>query len=120
MSPIANACGGSPQVLRSLIRREPPDQPVLDRSPLRLRPDQPQPDAPATYGVHGPTQQLGGLSRAEVAAFLKARGAKKVVSVPEIMGCPHEEGEDFPMGEDCPFCPFWTGKQGTARRDVLF
>jgi hypothetical protein len=58
--------------------------------------------------------------RAEVAAFLNAHGAKKVVAVPEILGCPHEEGEDFPMGEDCPFCPFWKGKQGTARRDDLF
>ena len=33
------------------------------------------------------------------------------------MGCPHEEGEDFPDGEDCPFCPFWAGKQGSNRRD---
>jgi hypothetical protein len=30
------------------------------------------------------------------------------------MGCPHEEGQDFPHGEDCPFCPFWKGKQGSA------
>ena len=29
------------------------------------------------------------------------------------MGCPHEEGKDFPGGEDCPFCPFWKGKQGS-------
>jgi hypothetical protein len=33
------------------------------------------------------------------------------------LGCPHEEGEDFPHGEDCPFCPFWKGKQGSSRRD---
>ena len=55
--------------------------------------------------------------RAQVAAFLKAHGARKVVAVPDILGCPHEEGEDFPLGADCPFCPFWRGKQGTARRD---
>lgn len=54
---------------------------------------------------------------AELAAFLKAHGAKRVVAVPGVLGCPHEEGEDFPPGEDCPFCPFWRGKQGTARRD---
>jgi len=29
------------------------------------------------------------------------------------IGCPHEEGLDFPEGEDCPFCPFWKGKQGS-------
>ncbi len=33
------------------------------------------------------------------------------------LGCPHEEGLDFPDGEDCPFCPFWAGKQGSNRRD---
>ena len=33
------------------------------------------------------------------------------------MGCPHEEGMDFPHGEDCPFCPFWKGKQGSNRRE---
>ena len=36
--------------------------------------------------------------------------------VREAMGCPHEEGEDFPLGEDCPFCPFWKGKQGSNRQ----
>ena len=29
------------------------------------------------------------------------------------MGCPHEEGKDFPVDEDCPFCHFWAGKQGS-------
>jgi hypothetical protein len=32
-------------------------------------------------------------------------------------GCPHEEGEDFPHGEDCPFCPFWRGKQGSNQKE---
>ncbi|HJZ93814.1 MAG TPA: SEC-C metal-binding domain-containing protein [Gemmataceae bacterium] len=53
----------------------------------------------------------------ECAAFLKAHGVKRVVAAPEILGCPHEEGEDFPEGSDCPFCPFWRGKQGTTWRD---
>jgi hypothetical protein len=53
----------------------------------------------------------------EVVDFLKRNGARRVVAVPQILGCPHEEGADFPRGEDCPFCPFWAGKQGTARRD---
>jgi len=29
---------------------------------------------------------------------------------------PYEEGEDFPPGEDCPFCPFWKGKQGSRAK----
>jgi hypothetical protein len=56
--------------------------------------------------------------RQEVAAFLKKHHARKVIAVPEVLGCPHEEGKDFPLGEDCPFCPFWAGNQGTARRTL--
>ncbi len=32
-------------------------------------------------------------------------GVKSVAATDQNMGCPHEEGEDFPVGEDCPFCP---------------
>jgi hypothetical protein len=35
----------------------------------------------------------------------------------ENLGCPHEEGEGCPHGEDCPFGPFWKGEQGSSRRD---
>jgi hypothetical protein len=27
-----------------------------------------------------------------------------------IIGCPHEEGIDYPEGEECPLCPFWKGR----------
>jgi hypothetical protein len=47
----------------------------------------------------------------EIVAFLRQHGARKVVVTDGILGCPHEEGIDFPEGEDCPFCPFWKGKQ---------
>jgi Protein of unknown function (DUF1186) len=26
-----------------------------------------------------------------------------------IIGCPHEEGIDYPLGRACPQCPFWAG-----------
>ena len=47
----------------------------------------------------------------EVDDFIKAHGAKSVVVTDGIIGCPHEEGIDFPLGRDCPYCPFWRGKQ---------
>jgi hypothetical protein len=53
----------------------------------------------------------------QIKAFFAAHGVVKVATSDGILGCPHEEGEDFPEGEDCPFCPFWRGKQGTARRN---
>ena len=53
----------------------------------------------------------------EIQAFFKKHGVKSVVMTDGNMGCPHEEGLDFPHGEDCPFCPFWKGKQGSNRKD---
>jgi SEC-C motif len=49
----------------------------------------------------------------EVTEFFKRHGVKSVAMSDGNMGCPHEEGEDFPDGGDCPFCPFWKGKQGS-------
>ena len=54
----------------------------------------------------------------EIQDFFKEYGVKSVAASSGNMGCPHEEGEDFPVGEDCPFCPFWAGKQGSNARDV--
>jgi len=55
--------------------------------------------------------------RQEIKDFFDKHEVKSVVATEGNMGCPHEEGEDFPEGEDCPFCPWWKGKQGSARRD---
>jgi hypothetical protein len=49
----------------------------------------------------------------QVQEFFKEHGVKSVAMSEGNMGCPHEEGEDFPEGGDCPFCPFWRGKQGS-------
>ena len=27
-----------------------------------------------------------------------------------LLGCPHEEGTDYPEGETCPHCPYWKDK----------
>jgi hypothetical protein len=44
---------------------------------------------------------------AEVAEFFKQRGVKATTTYDRIVGCPHEEGIDYPMGRKCPHCPFW-------------
>jgi|GEM_PF-4796795 len=46
--------------------------------------------------------------------FMHAHGVKTVTTATAVMGCPHEEGEDFSEGGDCPFCPFWKGLQGSG------
>lgn len=55
--------------------------------------------------AHDPTIQK------EIADFIRIHGSKRVVITDGIIGCPHEKGLDFPVGEDCPFCHFWRGKQ---------
>ena len=42
--------------------------------------------------------------------FLTGHGARSVVMPDRIIGCPHEEGIDYPEGQECPICPFWTGR----------
>ncbi|MBY3225038.1 MULTISPECIES: hypothetical protein [Rhizobium] len=47
---------------------------------------------------------------AEIAAFLRENEVKSVVMVDAIIGCPHEEGIDYPSGEACPNCSYWKGR----------
>ena len=53
----------------------------------------------------------------EMDSFFKEHGVTRIAMSDGNMGCPHEEGKDFPSGEDCPFCPFWKGKQGSGRQE---
>ena len=41
-----------------------------------------------------------------VLKFVRAHGAKSVAMVDRVIGCPHEEGTDYPEGSVCPRCPF--------------
>ncbi len=45
-----------------------------------------------------------------VETFLEAQQVKTVVMTDRLIGCPHEEGKDYPEGEACPSCPFWAGR----------
>ena len=45
--------------------------------------------------------------QAEVAAFIKRHHAVETVANAQLLGCPHEEGIDYPEGGVCPHCPFW-------------
>ena len=43
----------------------------------------------------------------QVFSFLDENMAKSVVMTGDIIGCPHEEGIDYPNGETCPTCCYW-------------
>jgi hypothetical protein len=44
---------------------------------------------------------------AAIMTFLEQHGTKTVIVADRIIGCPHEEGIDYPDGQKCPQCPFW-------------
>jgi len=46
----------------------------------------------------------------EIVDFIKRHGVRSVIVTDGIIGCPHEEGIDYPKGEDCPHCPYWAGR----------
>ena len=46
----------------------------------------------------------------EVLSFIKDQNVKSVVVNETIIGCPHEEGIDYPEGEYCPNCNYWKGR----------
>ena len=45
-----------------------------------------------------------------ITKFLEEHQVDRVVMLDRIIGCPHEEGIDYPEGEKCPQCPFWASR----------
>ena len=43
--------------------------------------------------------------------YINKHAAKSVAMMEDIIGCPHEEGIDYPQGEACPECPYWAGRK---------
>jgi len=43
----------------------------------------------------------------EILEFVTKADALSVAMIDRIIGCPHEEGIDYPEGQDCPQCSFW-------------
>jgi hypothetical protein len=50
----------------------------------------------------------------EIATFLRRHEVQSVALAKGILGCPHEEGIDYPLGENCPNCPYWAGRDRWA------
>ena len=46
-----------------------------------------------------------------IITFITSHNVKSVIITDHIIGCPHEEGIDYPVGETCPQCPFWTVRE---------
>jgi hypothetical protein len=46
----------------------------------------------------------------QVLTVIRTQAVRSVAMVDRIIGCPHEEGTDYPEGTNCPQCPFWAGR----------
>ena len=46
----------------------------------------------------------------QIVDFLAQHHAESAAMLDQIIGCPHEEGVDYPTGSTCPQCPFWKDK----------
>jgi hypothetical protein len=55
---------------------------------------------------------------AAVVDFITQQGVKSVVISDGIMGCPHEEGIDYPEATSCPQCPFWAGRDRFTKERI--
>jgi hypothetical protein len=50
------------------------------------------------------------VSEEKVLTLLRDHQILSILMVDRIIGCPHEEGIDYPDGQACPQCPFWAGR----------
>jgi hypothetical protein len=56
---------------------------------------------------NGPDVRMDPIIAAAILTMLAEHKALTVVMTRGIIGCPHEEGIDYPEGTPCPACPFW-------------
>ena len=54
----------------------------------------------------------------QVVAFLKTHAVRSTVVADGIIGCPHEEGVDYPKGKYCPQCPYWAGRDRWTKERI--
>lgn len=59
-------------------------------------------------------QQINGA----ILQYIQQHGVRSVGMYDRIIGCPHEEGIDYPEGEKCPQCPFWATRDRWSGEEV--
>lgn len=53
----------------------------------------------------------------EISRFLEEHAVERVITSENVMSCPHQEGVDYPAGEDCPYCDFWKTERNTQKEE---
>lgn len=58
------------------------------------------------------------LINGKILEFIRYHKALSVIITDKIIGCPHEEGIDYPIGESCPKCPYWAKRDRWAGKII--
>ncbi len=106
-----------------------PDDTRATKAVVSIVPDKgSEPTHQATFVGGGADLREDPFTGDQVVAFVEKHDAVSVFVAGEILGCPHEEGVDYPEGGACPDCPFWAGRDrwaatkerlGEARGELL-
>ena len=140
-------CGSGKKFKKCCYGRSADEADALAGSEAVYRPRQSKPQFPVgTFALYGPddkrtTKIVAGVIKREgaepiierwvgtnvkndpkvqqkIKGFFDKHGVKSVAATDRNMGCPHEEGEDFPVGERLArSVRSGKGKQGTNRRE---
>ena len=54
----------------------------------------------------------------QILDFIRRYEVASVALVDRIIGCPHEEGIDYPEGGKCPKCPYWATRDRWSGADI--
>ena len=73
------------------------------------RAGQKEPNPMRTWSTDAGDVRNDPVIAAELADWLRSQGTRETLNSDRIIGCPHEEGIDYPLGRTCPRCPFWAG-----------
>lgn len=106
-----------------------PDDTRATKAVVSIVPDKgSEPTHQATFVGGGADLREDPFTGDQVVAFVERHDAVSVFVAGEVLGCPHEEGVDYPEGDACPECPFWAGRDrwaatkerlGEARGELL-
>lgn len=86
-----------------------PDDKKITKAVAVIVPDRTSP--PSYQSWTSPSLETDKNVAMEIGQYFTKNAVKEVIMTDGVVGCPHNEGIDFPMGEQCPYCPFWADQQ---------
>jgi len=69
-----------------------------------------QPDLLERWFSEGTDIRSDSVIGEKISDFLRQHQVRSVILADGVLGCPHEEGIDYPEGKSCPQCPYWAGR----------